>query len=151
MWRWMSRIEQILQGALTCQSILIKSSFNYCPQFRCVDPIRVSFSVNIWWLACTQGSVYQKTNAMSEIRKTNKDNFWAQAEVGTWFHLFSLLTRATSVLRAYNTWTGLYFSDDSWQRFKYLSLLTSFPSLQNLLCSGVSCAKDVCRNTELWF
>ncbi|XP_037536465.1 drebrin-like b isoform X4 [Nematolebias whitei] len=26
------------------------------------------------------GSVYQKTNAMSEIRKTNKDNFWAQAE-----------------------------------------------------------------------
>ena len=30
-----------------------------------------------------QGSVYQKTNAMSEIRKTNKDNFWAQAEVGS--------------------------------------------------------------------
>lgn len=28
-----------------------------------------------------QGSVYQKTNAMSEIRKTNKDTFWAQAEV----------------------------------------------------------------------
>uniref|UniRef100_A0A672P071 Drebrin-like protein B n=1 Tax=Sinocyclocheilus grahami TaxID=75366 RepID=A0A672P071_SINGR len=27
------------------------------------------------------GSVYQKTNAMSEIKKTNKDNFWAQAEV----------------------------------------------------------------------
>ncbi|XP_044051807.1 drebrin-like b isoform X4 [Siniperca chuatsi] len=27
-----------------------------------------------------KGSVYQKTNAMSEIRKTNKDNFWAQAE-----------------------------------------------------------------------
>uniref|UniRef100_A0A8C2GXZ1 Drebrin-like b n=1 Tax=Cyprinus carpio TaxID=7962 RepID=A0A8C2GXZ1_CYPCA len=27
-----------------------------------------------------QGSVYQKTNAMSEIKKTNKDNFWAQAE-----------------------------------------------------------------------
>uniref|UniRef100_A0A8C2XFC7 Drebrin-like b n=1 Tax=Cyclopterus lumpus TaxID=8103 RepID=A0A8C2XFC7_CYCLU len=26
------------------------------------------------------GSVYQKTNAMSEIRKTNKDNFWAKAE-----------------------------------------------------------------------
>ncbi|CAN9513405.1 unnamed protein product [Ophioblennius macclurei] len=26
------------------------------------------------------GSVYQKTNAVSEIRKTNKDNFWAQAE-----------------------------------------------------------------------
>uniref|UniRef100_A0A674NWG7 Drebrin-like b n=1 Tax=Takifugu rubripes TaxID=31033 RepID=A0A674NWG7_TAKRU len=26
------------------------------------------------------GSVYQKTNAMSEIRKINKDNFWAQAE-----------------------------------------------------------------------
>ncbi|XP_076586957.1 drebrin-like b isoform X7 [Chaetodon auriga] len=26
------------------------------------------------------GSVYQKTNAMSEIRKTNKDTFWAQAE-----------------------------------------------------------------------
>lgn len=26
------------------------------------------------------GSVYQKTNAMSEIRRTNKDNFWAQAE-----------------------------------------------------------------------
>ncbi|XP_026100139.1 drebrin-like protein isoform X1 [Carassius auratus] len=26
------------------------------------------------------GSVYQKTNAMSEIKKTNKDNFWAQAE-----------------------------------------------------------------------
>ncbi|XP_075895166.1 drebrin-like b isoform X6 [Nelusetta ayraudi] len=26
------------------------------------------------------GSVYQKTNAMTEIRKTNKDNFWAQAE-----------------------------------------------------------------------
>jgi len=29
-----------------------------------------------------QGSVYQKTNAMSEIKKINKDNFWAQAEVG---------------------------------------------------------------------
>ncbi|KAK1787045.1 hypothetical protein P4O66_017423 [Electrophorus voltai] len=27
------------------------------------------------------GSVYQKTNAMSEIKRTNKDNFWAQAEV----------------------------------------------------------------------
>ncbi|CAL8234289.1 unnamed protein product [Arctogadus glacialis] len=27
------------------------------------------------------GSVYQKTNAMSEIKKINKDNFWAQAEV----------------------------------------------------------------------
>ncbi|XP_058492385.1 drebrin-like b isoform X4 [Solea solea] len=26
------------------------------------------------------GSVYQKTNAMSEIRKTNKDTFWAQTE-----------------------------------------------------------------------
>ncbi|XP_010874681.2 drebrin-like b isoform X2 [Esox lucius] len=26
------------------------------------------------------GSVYQKTNAMSEIKRTNKDNFWAQAE-----------------------------------------------------------------------
>ncbi|XP_068559722.1 drebrin-like b isoform X1 [Cebidichthys violaceus] len=26
------------------------------------------------------GSVYQKTNAMSEIKKTNKGNFWAQAE-----------------------------------------------------------------------
>ncbi|XP_056320574.1 drebrin-like b isoform X2 [Danio aesculapii] len=26
------------------------------------------------------GSVYQKTNAMSEIKKTNKDTFWAQAE-----------------------------------------------------------------------
>ncbi|KAJ7994235.1 hypothetical protein DPEC_G00263790 [Dallia pectoralis] len=26
------------------------------------------------------GSVYQKTNAMSEIKHTNKDNFWAQAE-----------------------------------------------------------------------
>ncbi|CAL1616131.1 unnamed protein product [Knipowitschia caucasica] len=26
------------------------------------------------------GSVYQKTNAVSEIKKTNKDNFWAQAE-----------------------------------------------------------------------
>ncbi|XP_061624526.1 drebrin-like b isoform X2 [Phyllopteryx taeniolatus] len=26
------------------------------------------------------GSVYQKTNAMSEIRRTNKDTFWAQAE-----------------------------------------------------------------------
>ncbi|KAM8886829.1 drebrin-like b isoform 2-T2 [Spinachia spinachia] len=26
------------------------------------------------------GSVYQKTNAMSEIKKTNKDNFWAQTE-----------------------------------------------------------------------
>uniref|UniRef100_A0A4W5KVH9 Drebrin-like b n=1 Tax=Hucho hucho TaxID=62062 RepID=A0A4W5KVH9_9TELE len=26
------------------------------------------------------GSVYQKTNAMSEIKQTNKDNFWAQAE-----------------------------------------------------------------------
>ncbi|CAL8248653.1 unnamed protein product [Merluccius merluccius] len=26
------------------------------------------------------GSVYQKTNAMSEIKKINKDNFWAQAE-----------------------------------------------------------------------
>lgn len=25
--------------------------------------------------------MYQKTNAMSEIRKINKDNFWAQAEV----------------------------------------------------------------------
>ncbi|KAJ8400965.1 hypothetical protein AAFF_G00389220 [Aldrovandia affinis] len=28
----------------------------------------------------TAGSVYQKTNAMSEIKRTNKDNFWAQAE-----------------------------------------------------------------------
>ncbi|XP_067269090.1 drebrin-like b isoform X7 [Pseudorasbora parva] len=26
------------------------------------------------------GSVYQKTNAMSEIKRTNKDTFWAQAE-----------------------------------------------------------------------
>ncbi|XP_034094286.1 drebrin-like b isoform X5 [Gymnodraco acuticeps] len=26
------------------------------------------------------GSVYQKTNAMSEIKRTNKDNFWAQTE-----------------------------------------------------------------------
>uniref|UniRef100_A0A8C6S474 Drebrin-like b n=1 Tax=Neogobius melanostomus TaxID=47308 RepID=A0A8C6S474_9GOBI len=26
------------------------------------------------------GSVYQKTNAISEIKKINKDNFWAQAE-----------------------------------------------------------------------
>ncbi|XP_067377051.1 drebrin-like b isoform X6 [Channa argus] len=26
------------------------------------------------------GSVYQKTNAISEIKRTNKDNFWAQAE-----------------------------------------------------------------------
>ncbi|XP_055080445.1 drebrin-like b isoform X4 [Periophthalmus magnuspinnatus] len=26
------------------------------------------------------GSVYQKTNAVSEIKKTNKDSFWAQAE-----------------------------------------------------------------------
>ncbi|XP_037337558.1 drebrin-like b isoform X4 [Pungitius pungitius] len=26
------------------------------------------------------GSVYQKTNAISEIKKTNKDNFWAQTE-----------------------------------------------------------------------
>ncbi|CAG5921924.1 unnamed protein product [Menidia menidia] len=31
-------------------------------------------------VVCPSGSVYQKTNAMSEIRKTNKDNFWAQAE-----------------------------------------------------------------------
>lgn len=28
-----------------------------------------------------QGSVYQKTNAMSEIKRVNKDNFWAKAEV----------------------------------------------------------------------
>uniref|UniRef100_A0A8C5IYM4 ADF-H domain-containing protein n=1 Tax=Junco hyemalis TaxID=40217 RepID=A0A8C5IYM4_JUNHY len=28
------------------------------------------------------GSVYQKTNAMSEIKRVNKDNFWAKAEVG---------------------------------------------------------------------
>ncbi|KGL84541.1 Drebrin-like, partial [Tinamus guttatus] len=27
------------------------------------------------------GSVYQKTNAMSEIKRVNKDNFWAKAEV----------------------------------------------------------------------
>ncbi|KAM9546855.1 drebrin-like b isoform 6-T6 [Salvelinus alpinus] len=27
-----------------------------------------------------KGSVYQKTNAMSEIKRTNKDNFWAQTE-----------------------------------------------------------------------
>ncbi|NWX07070.1 DBNL protein, partial [Caloenas nicobarica] len=26
------------------------------------------------------GSVYQKTNAMSEIKRVNKDNFWAKAE-----------------------------------------------------------------------
>lgn len=28
-----------------------------------------------------QGSVYQKTNAMSEIKRVNKDHFWAKAEV----------------------------------------------------------------------
>lgn len=28
-----------------------------------------------------QGSVYQKTSAIDEIKGTNKDNFWAQAEV----------------------------------------------------------------------
>lgn len=40
-------------------------------------------------ICITQGSVYQKTNAMSEIRKTNKDNFWAQAEVGnSFFYIF---------------------------------------------------------------
>lgn len=32
--------------------------------------------------ASPQGSVYQKTNAMSEIKRVNKDNFWAKAEVG---------------------------------------------------------------------
>lgn len=31
--------------------------------------------------AALQGSVYQKTNAMSEIKRVNKDNFWAKAEV----------------------------------------------------------------------
>ena len=28
-----------------------------------------------------QGSVYQKTNAMSEIKRVGKDSFWAKAEV----------------------------------------------------------------------
>lgn len=32
--------------------------------------------------------MYQKTNAMSEIKKTNKDNFWAQAEVTPVVFLF---------------------------------------------------------------
>lgn len=32
-------------------------------------------------LCPTQGSVYQKTNAMSEIKRVNKDHFWAKAEV----------------------------------------------------------------------
>lgn len=32
-------------------------------------------------LCLPQGSVYQKTNAMSEIKRVNKDNFWAKAEV----------------------------------------------------------------------
>lgn len=27
------------------------------------------------------GSVYQKTNAISEIKRVGKDNFWAKAEV----------------------------------------------------------------------
>lgn len=28
-----------------------------------------------------QGSVYQKTNAVSEIKRVGKDSFWAKAEV----------------------------------------------------------------------
>lgn len=47
-------------------------------------------------ICITQGSVYQKTNAMSEIRKTNKDNFWAQAEVGNQFDIFSLLSKKSN-------------------------------------------------------
>uniref|UniRef100_A0A8C3NGL3 Uncharacterized protein n=1 Tax=Geospiza parvula TaxID=87175 RepID=A0A8C3NGL3_GEOPR len=35
------------------------------------------------------GSVYQKTNAMSEIKRVNKDNFWAKAEVGAREHSVS--------------------------------------------------------------
>lgn len=48
---------------------------------------RLWFSCTLQAVSCikhsytSQGSVYQKTNAMSEIRKTNKDTFWAQAEV----------------------------------------------------------------------
>lgn len=35
-----------------------------------------------WGTLCPlQGSVYQKTNAMSEIKKVGKDSFWAKAEV----------------------------------------------------------------------
>lgn len=48
----------------------------------------VIFLLSVSWMEIIflQGSVYQKTNAMSEIRKTNKDTFWAQAEVRTRTH-----------------------------------------------------------------
>ena len=39
--------------------------------------------------------MYQKTNAMSEIRKTNKDTFWAQAEVAHQKRLFENYFHAT--------------------------------------------------------
>lgn len=42
---------------------------------RCLPLTRAAFCL-------PQGSVYQKTNAMSEIKRVNKDNFWAKAEVG---------------------------------------------------------------------
>ncbi|MGH0180811.1 UNVERIFIED_CONTAM: hypothetical protein FKN15_005653 [Acipenser sinensis] len=38
-----------------------------------------STNKDTFW-AQTEGSVYQKTNAVSEIKRTNKDTFWAQTE-----------------------------------------------------------------------
>lgn len=60
-----------------------------------------------------QGSVYQKTNAMSEIKRTNKDNFWAQAEVSQLQHL--------------SPTTGTHWSSTDW-----LDLLD-----HSSVCSGV--------------
>lgn len=53
--------------------------------------------------AALQGSVYQKTNAMSEIKRVNKDNFWAKAEVSAVQPGCSLLTEAK--LRGWGLWS----------------------------------------------
>ncbi|KAI6058949.1 Drebrin-like protein [Aix galericulata] len=49
------------------------------------------------------GSVYQKTNAMSEIKRVNKDNFWAKAEVRAVQPGRSLLAEAK--LRGWGLWS----------------------------------------------
>lgn len=72
----------------------LKSSWNASVQPRWIDPaifvvlVQCLYSFFVSWIQIIfpQGSVYQKTNAMSEIRKANKGTFWAQAEVKTWTH-----------------------------------------------------------------
>lgn len=87
--------------------------------------VMLNRAVNCGIFFFLQGSVYQKTNAMSEIRKTNKDNFWAQAEVRSLNNIILTSYLCDTARNASNIW-----------RVCHLKLMThTVFSVELLLCA----------------